>query len=82
VEKAYDCDRVALSYVWGKDQVLKMTRQALAELKEEGSLLKRQHEIPRTIWDAVLLVREVGQHYLWVSLSLLCYHAMRGLNLC
>jgi hypothetical protein len=82
VEKAYDCDRVALSYVWGKDQVLKTTRQTLADFKEEGFLLKRQHEIPRTIWNPVLLVREVGQHYLWVSLPLLCNHALRGLCFC
>lgn len=47
--------------------MLKTTRQTLADFKEEGSLLKRQHEIPRTIWDAVLLVREVGQRYLWVD---------------
>jgi hypothetical protein len=57
---------VALSYVWGKDQVLKTTRKTLAEFKEAGLLLKRQHEIPKTIGDTVLLVRELGQRYLWV----------------
>jgi hypothetical protein len=67
VEKSYDCDRVALSYVWGKDQALKTTIANLAEFKEEGSLLRRQNEIPKTIWDSMLLVRDLGQRYLWVS---------------
>lgn len=89
VEKPYDCGRVALSYVWGKDQdqALKTTLGRLAELKQEGSLLQRQSEIPKTIWDAMLLTRELGQRYLWVShatqfpISLASYSAFGNIAL-
>jgi hypothetical protein len=72
VEKPYDCDRVALSYVWGKDQGFKTTMARLVEFKKEGSLLKWQSEIPKTIWDSMLLVRQLGQRYLWVRNATSC----------
>ena len=50
------CDYVALSYVWG---------QTAAQEDPKGSSLS--HHLPRTVEDAMTVVRELGLQYLWVD---------------
>ncbi|KAF4618353.1 hypothetical protein G7Y89_g14951 [Cudoniella acicularis] len=44
-----------LSYVWGGSNTLKATLETLEDLMKERSLETHQHEIPRTIKDAINL---------------------------
>ncbi|OCL05399.1 HET-domain-containing protein [Glonium stellatum] len=69
-----DCRRpsayVALSYVWGdakKAKHLKLTTQTASWLYGENSLTEDNPEIPKTIKDAISVVEELGEHYLWVD---------------
>ncbi|KAK5655903.1 hypothetical protein OQA88_5442 [Cercophora sp. LCS_1] len=63
---------VALSYVWGAGHHFRLTTAARPQLVLPGGLKKIQPFLPRTISDAVTLVRELGMRYLWVdSLCLL-----------
>ncbi|SPO01535.1 uncharacterized protein DNG_04208 [Cephalotrichum gorgonifer] len=57
---------VALSYVWGGDQ-LKLTSSTAALLKGEAGLDKVWASIPTTIRDAILVCEELGERYLWVD---------------
>jgi hypothetical protein len=60
---------VALSYVWGKVNQLKLLMSNLPELSTEGALADKQYgtKIPRTISDAMRLVARLGERYLWVG---------------
>jgi hypothetical protein len=65
---------IALSYVWGQTVTLKLLRSNQTELEKEGALLipRNWATIPRTIKDAIKLVQELGERYLWVDS--LCIH--------
>ena len=67
VELPASTERVALSYVWGKDQALKTTTETIEDFQTEYSLLKYREKIPKTVWESMILVRELGQRYLWVG---------------
>ncbi|KAF1996982.1 HET-domain-containing protein [Amniculicola lignicola CBS 123094] len=56
---------IALSYVWGRCKVLKNETSIKKQLEQPGSL--RQLEPPRTVQDAIELVRSLGERYLWVD---------------
>lgn len=60
---------VALSYVWGNVTTLKSVQSNLAELKESGALFREHYQsrLPKTIRDAMLVVRATGERYLWVD---------------
>ena len=62
-----DSRYLALSYVWGQSKTLRNTGAIRADLEVEGELSKRLEEIPRTIKDAIELVKELGERYLWVD---------------
>ncbi|KAF2136560.1 uncharacterized protein K452DRAFT_292284 [Aplosporella prunicola CBS 121167] len=68
VQKTDRCSYLALSYVWGTtiDSMLKTIRSNIRALRKPGAL-KNQDSIPRTIRDAMCLVRSIGQRYLWVD---------------
>jgi hypothetical protein len=58
---------LALTYVWGQVDQLKLLKDNLNCLHTPGSLRRLQHCIPKTIRDAVLLVNLIGEEYLWVD---------------
>lgn len=58
---------VALSYVWGNANVLKTSTQNLRRLCEPGAFLQQNQKLPRTIKDAIHVVRLLGERYLWVD---------------
>ncbi|KAK3613537.1 hypothetical protein LTR56_027824, partial [Elasticomyces elasticus] len=58
---------VTLSYVWGDAEQLWFKREEEMSLRRPRSLFSKQHLIPRTVRDAIRLVREIGERYLWVD---------------
>ena len=58
---------LALSYVWGHGKTFRNTEDLRRDLEVEGGLSKRLEELPETIKDAMDLVRELGERYLWVD---------------
>lgn len=71
VETSQSSRYVALSYLWGKNfSQLFTTSKNLARLSQPGALEKER--LPRTIKDAILLTRLLGERFLWTdSLALL-----------
>lgn len=61
-----ECRYIALSYCWGKGKHLKLEDATIVSLYSKGSLLGSQ-KIPRTIRDAIDLVHDLGERYLWVD---------------
>ena len=56
---------VALSYVWGPNMKPSLTRDTMSKLSSKGGL--EDFLIPRTLMDAVYLVKCIGMQYLWVD---------------
>lgn len=67
VKMQEQCPYVALSYVWGRDLQFKCTNSLLLSLEMKFGLLQHWEQIPRTVQDAVNLVRLLGLRYLWVD---------------
>lgn len=65
VDAPHDCQYAALSYCWGAANTVKHTIANSSTLRKEGSL--NREDLPRTIADAILLTRGLGQRYLWVD---------------
>ncbi|CAA7267409.1 unnamed protein product [Cyclocybe aegerita] len=57
---------VALSYTWGGDQKIKLLRANLEQWKKPGGMLEYS-EFPKTLGDAIALVRAMGESYLWID---------------
>lgn len=55
----------ALSYVWGRDTKPLLTKSNLEQYLRPGGFTK--DDIPLTIWDAMDLVVDLGERYLWVD---------------
>ncbi|KAF2493668.1 HET-domain-containing protein, partial [Lophium mytilinum] len=61
----------ALSYVWGRVSQLALTTNNIATLTEDQSLSRLSDALPQVIKDAMTVVYELGERYLWVdSLSI------------
>jgi len=58
---------VTLSYVWGSVSTFRLTRANLRRLTELNSLVDVWRMVPRTIQDAIQLVRQLDIRYLWVD---------------
>jgi hypothetical protein len=56
---------VALSYVWGSNQKITLTRKTQAQLAEDESIVDGQASL--TIIDAMELCRRLGIQYIWVD---------------
>lgn len=56
---------LALSYVWGRTQVLLLTKENRVSLMLANAL--KDHNLPQTISDAMLLTKSLGERYLWVD---------------
>lgn len=65
VKAPLECRYVALSYCWGKVSVVKNLKSNSAALRVENAF--RKIRLPRTIADAIAVVRGVGGRYLWVD---------------
>ncbi|OCK73220.1 HET-domain-containing protein, partial [Lepidopterella palustris CBS 459.81] len=58
---------VALSYVWGDANTLQNKRANKHNLEQPGGLSVTNPLLPNTIKDAMILVKLLGEHYLWVD---------------
>jgi hypothetical protein len=58
---------IALSYVWGEDQQVKLRTVNLAQLSSKGYLQSPPGRPSKTIVDASSVVRSLGYRYLWVD---------------
>ncbi|EFX01529.1 heterokaryon incompatibility protein [Grosmannia clavigera kw1407] len=57
----------ALSYVWGTGAVFRAVSANVERLKIPGELEKLGNQIPLVIRDVFLLMRRLGERYLWVD---------------
>ena len=67
VRNPEECRFVALSYVWGGADMVKLKYDNIAELMKPKALLKYADAIPKTITDTIEVVREMGERFLWVD---------------
>ena len=69
IKGSFQSRYVALSYVWGGLEQLMNTRAKDEELSKPFSLRAEHHHrlLRNTIKDAILLVRLLGERYLWVD---------------
>ena len=58
---------VALSYMWGGVPTVRLTRANKSTLMQSDGLQAAWDLLPRTIRDAVVLVRKLGLEYLWID---------------
>ncbi|KAI0415937.1 heterokaryon incompatibility protein-domain-containing protein [Xylaria grammica] len=58
---------VALSYRWASKERLKNTKANYSTLLQPGSLTEKRSSISPIILDAMRLVRDMGERYLWVD---------------
>lgn len=58
---------VALSYVWGGTPTVRLVGANKSTLLQVGGLLNAWDSLPRTIRDAIVLVRKLGAGYLWID---------------
>ena len=61
------CRFVALSYVWGGAGMMRFQLSNMDELMKPGSLLVYLKDLPKTIVDAIEMVRGMGEKFLWVD---------------
>lgn len=57
----------ALSYVWGSVKSIQSYRCTIERLKKPGSLWLSRFQLPVVINDAISLVADIGERYLWVD---------------
>jgi hypothetical protein len=58
---------VALSYVWGGVESVSASLTNMHILQQAGSLLSPEMRIPQTLRDAIKLVADLGERFLWVD---------------
>ncbi|KAH7067412.1 heterokaryon incompatibility protein-domain-containing protein [Paraphoma chrysanthemicola] len=58
---------VALSYVWGSVPMFKAMKSNMSSLMKPGSLVSDEIKIADTVRDAIYLVKNLGECYLWVD---------------
>ena len=62
-----DTRYIALSYVWGDIRMPQLQSDNFERLSSEGSLEAIRPDLPKTINDAIDLLRALGERYLWVD---------------
>ena len=67
VEVGHGCRYVALSYMWGQVEAVKLLSQNKDQLMARAGLLAFRYRLPRTINDSIELLRNIGEQYLWVD---------------
>ncbi|MCJ1331360.1 hypothetical protein MMC10_008050 [Thelotrema lepadinum] len=58
---------IALSYVWPRFETLRLLKSNTVKLHSRDALLKSSPKLSRVIGDAMDVVLELGQRYLWVD---------------
>lgn len=58
---------VALSYVWGNVETLKTYSTNFKQLSQNGGISTQDARIPRSIQDAIVFTKAIGEHFLWVD---------------
>ena len=61
------CRYIALSYVWGGADMLKLRYTNLKQLSVPHGLENYLPQLPQTVLDALEVVRDLGERYLWVD---------------
>ncbi|PMD22783.1 HET-domain-containing protein [Hyaloscypha hepaticicola] len=67
VEAREPCRYLTLSYVWGGVNNVRLTSNKKNSLMEKGVFRTIWHLLPRTIKDAIEVVRALGERFLWVD---------------
>lgn len=69
---------IALSYVWGRIDQLKMLKSNRAALAQAGALQGEafRNRIGQTLRDAMAVVRVLGERYLWIDALCICQDDM------
>jgi hypothetical protein len=67
VEAAPGDTYVALSYVWGNVRPALLRKHNKTQLSIPGGFSRIRNDLPRTISDAMAMVLEIGERYLWVD---------------
>ncbi|PMD42787.1 HET-domain-containing protein [Hyaloscypha variabilis F] len=67
VDLPRDAEYVALSYVWGNAQQQLLLLENLEELTQPFGIREIAGKLPKTIRDAMNLVEQLGQRFLWVD---------------
>jgi hypothetical protein len=68
VRRAHLDDKyIALSYVWGQLPMFKLLKSNHDLLASEGSLNVVRQNLPKTVNDAIDLVRNINERYLWID---------------
>jgi hypothetical protein len=62
-----DIKYMALSYVWGGIQQLRLLKENEVELTKPNGLRQHLADMPQTIKDAIELTRRLGERYLWID---------------
>lgn len=57
----------ALSYVWGNNVTFQTLKSNIVELEEDGSIFRLRNQFPQVINDAISLVSELQERFLWVD---------------
>jgi Heterokaryon incompatibility protein (HET) len=58
---------IALSYVCGGVQPVQLTKGNREVLEQTNSLNKYERLLPQTFKDAIILVSQIGERYLWIN---------------
>lgn len=72
---------VTLSYVWGQIPMFQLQRGNIKALETPGGLDLVLSGLPRTVQDAVDLVKSIGERYLWIDALCLIQDDMQDVNL-
>ncbi|CAG9987308.1 unnamed protein product [Clonostachys byssicola] len=78
---ALDARYVTLSYVWGQIPMFQLQRENIKALETPGGLDLFLPGLPRTVQNAIDLVKSIGQRYLWIDALCLIQDDMRDVNL-
>jgi hypothetical protein len=67
VDAPKDCQYACLSYVWGSTPFLTLTTENEAQLRTPGILVSSTITLPKTIKDAIELVRHSSVRFVWID---------------
>ena len=67
VQAPPDAEYVALSYVWGSCEQVKLLEDNNGRLTQDHGFCNHGKALPKTISDAIVLCRHLGYRYLWID---------------
>ena len=78
VDMPLNATYIALSYVWGGPQSFQNVMSRRKDLYNPHSISVDDEAIPRTIQDAIWLVANLGEKYIWVDSLCICQDEMEN----